>query len=185
MNLFLAITGASGAIYPKLFLDFIKTRADINLHMAATTNAHRIFQDELGLKLDDYHPNLKTDRDFDVPSVSGSAKIDAMVVLPCSMGMIGRIASGVSDCTITRAADTFLKERRKLILVPRETPYNLIHLRNMTTLTEAGALILPATPSFYGGQKTIDDVAKTVIARLLDHLNIANDLSIRWNSNEK
>lgn len=185
MNLFLAITGASGAIYPKLFFDFVKTRPDIHLHVAATANAHRIFQEELGLKLSDYHPTVLDDKNFDVPYVSGSAKIDAMVVLPCSMGMLGRIASGVSDCAITRAGDMFLKERRKLILVPRETPYSLIHLRNMTTLTEAGALILPATPSFYGGQKTIDDVAKTVIARLLDHLNIPNNLSIRWNSDEK
>jgi 4-hydroxy-3-polyprenylbenzoate decarboxylase len=180
MNLFLAITGASGAIYPKIFLDFCKTEPDIKLHVAATANAHRIFQEELGLKLSDYQAELHNDRDFDVPYVSGSAKLDAMVVLPCSMGMIGRMASGVSDCAITRAADTFLKERRKLILVPRETPYNLIHLRNMTTLTEAGAIILPATPSFYGGQKTIEDVAKTVIARLLDHLNIKNSLTKRW-----
>lgn len=180
MKFLLAITGASGAIYPKLFLDFIKTRPDIELHVAATANAKRIFREELNLNLQEYCPALHTDQDFDVPYVSGSAKMDAMIILPCSMGMIGRIANGVSDCAITRAADTFLKERRKLILLPRETPYNLIHLRNMTTLTEAGAVIMPATPSFYGGQTSLVEIANSVIARLLDHLDIPHQLAKRW-----
>ena len=119
-----------------------------------------------------------------VPFVSGSAKFDAMVVIPASMGTIGRIAHGFSDSTVARAADVFLKERRKLILVPREAPYNLIHLRNMATLTEAGATIIPASPSFYSKPKTITELVDTIIARVLDHLGIEHKLVKRWQSVE-
>jgi 4-hydroxy-3-polyprenylbenzoate decarboxylase len=119
-----------------------------------------------------------------VPFVSGSAKVDAMVVIPASMGMVGRIAHGVSDSTIARAADVFLKERRKLILVPREAPYNLIHLRNLVTLTEAGATIIPASPSFYSKPKTITELVDTIVARVLDHLGIEHKLVKRWQSAE-
>ena len=117
-----------------------------------------------------------------VPFVSGSAKFDAMVVIPASMGTIGRIAHGTSDSTVARAADVFLKERRKLIFVPREAPYNLIHLRNMATLTEAGATIIPASPSFYNKPKTITELVDTIIARVLDHLGIEHKLAKRWQS---
>jgi 4-hydroxy-3-polyprenylbenzoate decarboxylase len=115
-----------------------------------------------------------------VPFVSGSAQFDAMVIIPASMGTVGRIAHGVSDSTVARAADVFLKERRKLILVPREAPFNLIHLRNLATLTEAGATIIPACPSFYGQPKTIADVVDTIVARVLDHLGIEHRLVKRW-----
>ena len=119
-----------------------------------------------------------------VPFVSGSSKFDAMVVIPASMGTIGRVANGVSDTTVARAADVFLKERRKLIFVPRESPYNLIHLRNMATLTEAGATIIPACPSFYNKPKTVTEVVDTIVARVLDHLGIDHKLVKRWQSAE-
>jgi len=106
--------------------------------------------------------------------------LDAMVVIPASMGTIGRVANGVSDTTTARAADVFLKERRKLIFVPRESPYNLIHLRNMAALTEAGAMIIPASPSFYNKPKTVTEVVDTIVARVLDHLGIEHKLVKRW-----
>ena len=118
-----------------------------------------------------------------VPFVSGSALFDAMIIIPTSMGTMGRIANGVSDTTIARAADVFLKERRKLILVPRESPYNLIHLRNMAALTEAGAIIIPASPSFYGQPQTIVDLVDSIVARVLDKLGIENHLAKRWQHN--
>lgn len=179
----LAITGASGGIYPKIFLDFLKSQSTVSVDVVASPNGERVFAEENGIELKKFWPNLISPKTFDVPFVSGSALhkgYEAMVVLPCSMGTLARIAHGLSDDTITRSADTFLKERKKLILVARETPLSLIHLRNMVQITEAGALILPAIPSFYGGQKTIEDAASTVVARVLDHLGIENDLMKRW-----
>lgn len=181
MKLLLAITGASGAIYAQQFIDFIKTQPQVNMSVVASDHAHRIFHEELGLSLKEYCPDIKSPKDFDVPYVSGSTKLDAMVILPCSTGTLGRIAHGISNDAITRAADVFLKEDRKLILVPRETPLNLIQLRNLLTLAEAGATILPAMPSFYAGQKTLEEATFTVIARVLDHLRLENS-SKRWNS---
>ena len=124
-----------------------------------------------------YHKN-----DFNAPFASGSAQYNIMMVVPCSMGTLGRIASGVSDDLVTRAADVILKERRKLILVARETPYNLIHIKNMETITLAGGIICPATPSFYSKPKTMEDIAMTVVHRMLDLANIKNS-SYRWGSN--
>src|SRR6201999_64485 len=112
------------------------------------------------------------DRTMNVPFVSGSARFDAMVIVPCSMGTLGRIAAGTAETTILRAADVFLKERRKLILVPREMPWNLIHARNVTTLIEAGASILPASPSFYSLPRTLEDLADTVVARVLEQMGL-------------
>jgi 4-hydroxy-3-polyprenylbenzoate decarboxylase len=117
-----------------------------------------------------------------VPFASGSARFEAMVIVPCSMGMLGRIAHGYSDGTIARSADVFLKEKRKLIVVPRETPWNLVQARNVVTLLEAGAVILPAVPSFYGRPKSVEDVVDTVVARILDHLGVSNELATRWKS---
>jgi 4-hydroxy-3-polyprenylbenzoate decarboxylase len=119
-----------------------------------------------------------------VPFVSGSAQFDAMVIMPASMGTIGRIAHGVSDSTIARAADVFLKERRRLILVPREAPFSLVHLRNLVTVTEAGATVIPANPAFYSQPQTIADLVDTIIARVLDHLGIEHRLVQRWQSGE-
>ena len=117
--------------------------------------------------------------DFNAPFASGSSQYDTMIIVPCSMGVVGRIASGVSDDLITRAADVILKERRKLIMVVRETPYNLIHLKNMTLLTETGAMIVPASPSFYSHPQTIEALVDTVIERILDLAGFEND-GYRW-----
>lgn len=182
MKLVTAITGSSGGIYPKIFLQEIKQHAHIQNWVVASDNGKRVFFEENGIHLEEFWPELHSPKTFDVPYVSGSAKMDAMVILPCSMGTLGRIANGISDDGLTRAADVFLKEKRPLIVVPRETPLNLIHLRNLTTLSEAGAHIVPAIPSYYGGQKTIEDVAGTVVSRVLDHLGIDNNLMARWKS---
>src|SRR6185503_15571243 len=109
---------------------------------------------------------------MNVPFVSGSTRFDAMVICPCTMGTLGRIAAGIADTTILRAADVFLKERRRLILIPRETPWSLIHARNVCTLLESGAVILPASPHFYGRPQTLDQVADTVVSRILDQLGL-------------
>lgn len=178
----LAITGASGAIYPKLFLENIKKETGIELFIVASQNAHKVFQEELSLDLKEFASQIFNPKDFDVPYVSGSAKIDAMVILPCSMGTLGRIAHGISDCAITRAADVMLKEKRQLIVAPRETPLNTIHLRNMTTLSECGATILPAMPSFYSHQKSIEEAALSVISRVFDHIGLDHNLMERWKS---
>ncbi len=182
MKIVVAMTGASGAIYTQRLLDNL---ADHQVHFIATQHAREVAQIELPkgeLKLSPKVVRYDEHDSMFVPFVSGSARFDAMVIIPASMGTIGRLAHGVSDSTIARAADVFLKERRKLILVPRESPYNLIHLRNMTTLTEAGAIILPASPPFYHKPKTITDLVDAVIARVLDHLGIEHRLVPRWQS---
>src|ERR1043165_2094269 len=122
------------------------------------------------------------ENDLNVPFVSGSARFDAMVIVPCSMATLGRVASGCSDTALLRAADVFLKERRKLILVPRETPWSLIHGRNVVTLLEAGAIILPAIPSFYSRPESVEAVADTVVWRILDQLGLPNPAAYRWKS---
>jgi 4-hydroxy-3-polyprenylbenzoate decarboxylase len=120
------------------------------------------------------------ENDLNVPFVSGSTRFDAMVIVPCSMATLGRIASGCSDTALLRAADVFLKERRKLILVPRETPWSLIHARNVVALLEAGAIVLPAIPSFYSRPRSVDDVADTVVWRILDQIGLPNPRAYRW-----
>ena len=120
------------------------------------------------------------ENDLNVPFVSGSARFDAMVIVPCSMATLGRIASGCSDTALLRAADVFLKERRKLILVPRETPWSLIHARNVVTLLEAGAVLLPAIPSFYSRPRSVEAVVDTVVWRILDQIGLPNPRAYRW-----
>lgn len=175
-----AISGASGAIYPKRLLDQLAPSPH-PLAIVMSEHAQQIWREELGgFDIRSYDRPIFGIRDFSVPFVSGSNAWDACVVIPASMGMIGRIAHGYSDDVIARTADVQLKERKKLILVPRETPYNLVHIENMRLLTLAGAVILPATPSFYSRPKTIEAAVDTVIARLLDHLGVANTLHKRW-----
>lgn len=169
-KIIVAITGASGSIYAKVLLDSLLQYKDQveAVGVVMTNNAKQVWQTEL--ENDDYtkYPFTFYDKnDFNAPFASGSAKYTIMIVCPCSMGMLGRIASGVSDDLTTRAADVILKERRKLILAIRETPYNLIHIKNMETITLAGGIICPATPSFYSLPKTFDDLAKTVTDRIL------------------
>jgi flavin prenyltransferase len=183
-RIILAITGASGAIYPKLIMDklmAIKDQVDA-VGVVMSTNAKEVWSTELGN--DDYknYPfNFYEKNDFHAPFASGSARYNIMIVAPCSMGALGRIANGVSDDLVTRAADVVLKERRKLILMVRETPYNLIHIKNMETVTLAGGIICPATPSFYSRPATIEEAAATVVDRTLDLAGL--DISTyRWKS---
>jgi flavin prenyltransferase len=182
MKLVLAATGASGAIYLQRLLRKIPA-TEHEVHLLLSGHARQVIAEEL----DDFAvpDGVIEHRDgggMNVPFVSGSAKFDAMVIAPCSMGTFGRIAGGVSESTLLRAADVFLKERRKLILVPRETPWNLIHARNVVTLIEAGALVIPACPSFYSRPETVEAVADTVVDRILDHLGIEAPGVYRWNS---
>jgi flavin prenyltransferase len=186
MKIVVAMTGASGAIYTQRLLDNLDPK-EHEVHFISTRHAREVGQVELPkgeLKIAPSVIQYDENGSMFVPFVSGSSKFDAMVVIPASMGTIGRVANGVSDSTVARAADVFLKERRKLIFVPRESPYNLIHLRNMATLTEAGATIIPACPSFYNKPKTITEAVDTIIARVLDHLGIEHKLVKRWQSAE-
>jgi 4-hydroxy-3-polyprenylbenzoate decarboxylase len=181
VKLLLAITGASGSIYTQRLLDVLGG-LDHEVHIAFSSHAQEVAACEIdGYRIPEkFHQ--RGDTSMQVPFVSGSAKFEAMVVCPCSMGTVGRIAHGYSDSAITRAADVFLKEKRKLILVPRETPWNLIQARNIVTVMEAGATVIPAIPSFYGRPQTVRDVADTVVARILDHLGVEHELVKRWKS---
>ena len=178
----IAITGASGAIYAKLLLEkLLLLHAQIeDQAVVMSDNAKQVWEYELGNRDFEKLPvKFYAKTDFMAPFASGSARFDTMVIIPCSMGTLGRIASGVSDDLVTRAADVILKERRRLILVARDTPLNLIHIRNMATVTEAGGIICPAVPSFYSQPKTIEDVAMTVVNRVIDLIGLEND-SYRW-----
>ncbi len=180
----IAITGASGSIYPSLLIRkmlSIKEQWE-NISLVMTKNARLVWETELENKeYKDFPLEVFETDNFSAPFASGSARFDTMVIIPCSMGSLGRIATGISTDLITRAADVMLKERRKLICVVRDTPYNLIHLRNMETVTLAGGIICPATPSFYSRPKTLEDVASTVVDRVIDLAGF--DLkSYRWGS---
>jgi len=182
MRLVLAGTGASGAIYLQRLLDQIDAGAH-EVHLVLSSFARQVIGEELGELRVPEGVQVHADKSMNVPFVSGSTRFDAMVVAPCSMGTLARIAAGTADSAILRAADVFLKERRKLILVPRETPWNLIHARNVCTLLEAGAVILPASPHFYGRPTTIEAVADTVVARILDQLGLPAPGAFRWAEN--
>lgn len=182
MKIAVAISGASGSVYAKLFLQKLEQLRDqINeVSLVMTDNAKQVWETELGNT--DYSSSTFRNfdvKDFNAPFASGSARYDAMVIVPCSMGILGRIASGISNDLITRGADVMLKERKKLILVIRDTPYNLIHIRNMETVTIAGGIICPASPSFYSQPQTIEEAAATVINRVIDLLGLENQ-SFRW-----
>jgi 4-hydroxy-3-polyprenylbenzoate decarboxylase len=182
MKLVVAITGASGSLYAQRLLQVLREdpRGPHEVHVALSTHAREVAEAEVGaLFIPDGFP-VHGDSSMQVPYVSGSARFDAMVIVPCSMGTLGRVAHGYSDSAIARAADVFLKEKRKLILVPRETPWNLIQARNVVTLLEAGAEIIPAIPSFYHRPQTVLDVVDTVVARILDHLGLEHPLAKRW-----
>lgn len=170
MKVAVAVTGASGAIYAKVLLDKLHALGEqlTEVSVVWTDNAYTVWQYELGNeKYKEYPFKFWSKSDFMAPFASGSSSYEALIICPCSMGTVGRIASGISNDLITRAADVMLKERRKLICVVRETPYNLIQLRNMTAITEAGGIICPATPSFYSNPQTIEEVAYTVVYRVL------------------
>jgi 4-hydroxy-3-polyprenylbenzoate decarboxylase len=165
------VTGASGSIYASSLLERLLTLKDqwSELAMVMTVNAKEVWQTELeNENWKNYPVKLYSTTDFSAPFASGSGQYDTQIIIPCSMGTLGRIATGVSSDLMTRAADVILKERRKLICVVRDTPYNLIHIRNMETVTLAGGIICPATPSFYSKPATIEAVAATVTDRVLD-----------------
>ncbi|PIQ16986.1 MAG: 3-octaprenyl-4-hydroxybenzoate carboxy-lyase [Flavobacteriales bacterium CG18_big_fil_WC_8_21_14_2_50_32_9] len=179
-KIIVAVTGASGSIYAKLVLDFLALQQEIEVGVLFSDNAKIVWKHELENETyKNYSFSFYDKTDFNAPFASGSAKYDTMIVIPCSMGTLGRIAHGISNDLLTRAADVILKERRKLILVARETPYNLIHINNMKIVTEAGGIICPATPSFYSQPKTIEAVAKTVVDRVIDLIDLDNK-SYRW-----
>jgi flavin prenyltransferase len=182
MKLVVAITGASGSLYAQRLLQILGESAGgpHEVHVALSSHAREVAQVEVGKLVIPDGFQVHGDTSMQVPFVSGSARFDAMVIVPCSMGTIGRIAHGYSDSAITRAADVFLKEKRKLIVVPRETPWNLIQARNVVTLLEAGAEVIPAIPSFYHRPETVLDLVDTVVARILDHLGLKHELCQRW-----
>jgi 4-hydroxy-3-polyprenylbenzoate decarboxylase len=181
-----AVTGASGSLYAKLLLDkLMAAKAQwAELSVVMTDNAKLVWKTELDNDPESYRQNnsgikFYAQQDFFAPFASGSGNYNTMIIAPCSMGTLGRIASGISNDVITRAADVVLKEKRKLICVVRETPYNLIHIRNMETVTLAGGIICPATPSFYSKPKTIEDAVATVIDRVIDLAGVSID-TFRW-----
>lgn len=191
-RLVVAVTGASGALYAVRFLRQAVRHFE-QVYAIFSDNAPAVFAQELGQPLPT--PFSATDylgegdwsriaflgsKNYFTPPASGSFAHDGMVIIPCSMGTLGRVAHGISNDLTTRAADVCLKERRKLILVARETPLNLIHLRNMVAVTEAGAIVLPAVPAFYHQPKTIEDMVDTVVARVLQNLGVSQDLQPQW-----
>jgi 4-hydroxy-3-polyprenylbenzoate decarboxylase len=178
------ITGASGVVYGVRFLEVIKQYAsDAEVHLIISNAAVKVLRHELGLDRD-YVVRL-ADRvygedELDAPIASGSFKHDGMVIIPCSMKTLASIAHGIADNLITRAADVALKERRRLILVIRETPLNLVHIKNMELATLAGAIVMPAAPAFYHRPRSVDDLVNFIVGRVLDLLGIENDLYRRW-----
>jgi len=180
VRILVAITGASGSLYAQRLLDQLDPRQH-EIHVVLSNYANQVIREELpdGLRLPPgvVPHSLKS---MNAPFASGSNPPDAMVVIPCSMGTMGRIAHGYSEDVLLRAADVVLKEKRKLILVPRETPLNLVQVKNMELLLLAGATLLPANPGFYSRPRTVEQVVDTVVARVLDHLGVAHQLVARW-----
>ncbi|HMF80016.1 MAG TPA: UbiX family flavin prenyltransferase [Candidatus Acidoferrum sp.] len=179
MKIVIAATGASGSIYLQRLLEQIDCAAH-EIHLVMSAHAGQVAKQELDVLKIPPNVSQHSENELNVPFVSGSARFDAMVIVPCSMATLGRIASGSSDSALLRAADVFLKERRKLILVPRETPWNLIHARNAVTLLEAGAIVLPAIPSFYSRPGSVTAIVDTVVWRILDQIGLPNPRAYRW-----
>ena len=179
MRLVLAATGASGAVYLQRLIHYLDT-AEHELHIVFSPYAKQVIHDEIGDLNLPVGMVEHSDKSMNAPFASGSTKFDAMIVIPCSMSTLGRIANGISESLILRAADVFLKERRKLILVPRETPWNLIHARNALAVMEAGAILVPASPSFYTRPANLIELADTVVWRILDQLGVNVPNARRW-----
>src|SRR5256885_9467885 len=181
MKIVIAATGASGTIYLQRLLAQIDCAAN-EVHLVMSGHAKQVAAQEVERLAIPAGVSEHAENDLNVPFVSGSARFDAMVIAPCSMATLGRVASGCSDTALLRAADVFLKERRKLILVPRETPWSLIHARNAVTLLEAGAIVLPAIPSFYSRPDSVTAVVDTVVWRILDQIGLSSPSAYRWGS---
>lgn len=181
-KLVIAVTGASGSIYAKVLLDKLTQLADQleEVSLVFSDNAKEVWTLELGNQdYTQYTFKSYGKNDFYAPFASGSAKYNTLIICPCSMGTLARIATGISNDLITRAADVMLKERRKLILVTRDTPLSLIHINNMKTITEAGGIVCPASPSFYSKPKNFEELAATVIDRVIDLAGLHQD-AYRW-----
>ena len=181
-----AITGASGSSYARLLLEKLQLYDDQweEVSVVMTDNARTVWETELENKAYEELPYpLYRTHDFSAPFASGSSRYDTMIICPCSMGTLARVAQGISGDLITRAADVMLKERRRLICVLRDTPYNLIHIRNMAAVTEAGGIICPATPSFYSKPRTMDELVFTVVDRVLDLAGIRLE-TFRWGEHD-
>jgi len=183
MKLVVGISGASGAPYAARLLSFLQEHGEevgVETHVVFSQVGRLVWKDEVGVDPASYGFPLYGPRQMTAPFASGSARFDAMVVLPCSAGSLGRIAHGISADLIGRAADVMLKERRRLVLVLRESPFSLIHVRNMAAVMEAGAVVMPASPSFYSAPATLPELLDTVTARVLDELDFNNTLMRRW-----
>lgn len=182
------ISGASGSPYAHRLLEVLHTGRDefgVEPHLVFSKPGRMVYQDETGFDPRDWDFPIWGPMDMTAPFASGSARFESMVIVPCSAGTLGRVATGTSINLMSRAAEVMLKERRKLIMVLRESPYSLMHLRNMTSITEAGGLILPASPSFYSVPKNRTELLDTVVSRVLDHLGIDTELIPRWAGREK
>jgi 4-hydroxy-3-polyprenylbenzoate decarboxylase len=189
-SLIIGITGASGSIYAKNFI-INSLKYGIDLHIVASPMGEVVFAHEMEQSLDDFLQNLSgnfkkyQNNDMFAPIASGSFKTDGMVVIPCSMKTLACISSGLSDSLLQRAADVSLKERRKLILVLRESPLSIIHIRNMLAVSESGAIVLPASPGFYHKPQTIESLADFISGKIFDLLGIEHDLSTSWKGIDK
>jgi 4-hydroxy-3-polyprenylbenzoate decarboxylase len=187
MKVILAITGASGVIYGKRLLEILQNKK-IEIHLVISQAAEKIIAHELGITkepLEKLANHVYEVNDWSSPIVSGSFKTDGMMIVPCSMKTLAGIANGFAENVILRAADVALKEKRKLVLVPRETPLNIIHLRNMLDLTNQGVMIVPAMPAYYHKPKNIEDLVDFVVGRILDLLEIEHNLYQRWQEVQK
>lgn len=187
MRLVLGISGASGAPYARRAMEFLAgpgRAAGIETDVVFTKTGRLVWQHEVGTDPAEHGLRTYAPGDMTAPFASGSARYDGMLVVPCSVGCAARVAHGVSNDLVSRAADVMLKERRPLVMVVRETPFSLIHLRNLTQLAEAGAFVMPASPSFYSKPRTIDALLDTVVCRALDRLGVDNDLMRRWSGME-
>lgn len=185
MEIVVGISGASGVQYGIRLLQILREKGCIT-HLVITDSAAKIIEIEMNLLQKDVEKladHVYPPRDFAAPIASGSHLFDAMVVIPCSMGTLSAIACGSSDTLITRCADVCLKEKRRLIIVPRETPLSLMQLRNMVSVAEAGAVVLPACPAFYSKPQSLDDLVDVLVGRVLDLLGVENDLYRRWKGN--
>ena len=183
------LTGASGAPYARRFCEVLSRRDDVQVGVCLSSTAPEVWALECGGDLREALAAMGLDvwglRDFRAPFASGSAGWHAMAIVPCSMGTIARVAHGMSDTLLTRAADVMIKERRSLVVVPREMPLSVIHLENLLALAKVGATVLPAMPSFYGKTRTLEQAIDTVVGRLMDQLGLEHDLLKRWGDHEQ